>query len=1330
MTTRPIVMEADSVTQRYHFRPPVEFGATSYNYTAQRRRGRFVIKMAAAMYLATLPAYDTPGKCAKAMSYLWSHHRLALEYLRRTQQHQTQAVRGAGARSYTSEELRVAEAKWKAHFGEQVLLPDGFQRSWDEIVPFFVQSIQELERDLALPNAQGDGTENGGLAVNTTASEEVEAAGQFLDLTKIHARALFVLYEKTVSHLRTVSVAKSSMGTLSTPDHQHLASRGWLPIHQILSEISPDLEGEPALKVLLEWMRALDESQRGTIYVALLTPLNVLGKLQLLHDGDWGEGGVATVTAEMAEAAPVTHLRAAWGHKDADVAAAVIQEHIPVLLNSLVHLSEVDIGDSRAVPQPTDCHKDPARDKCTSGPSYSSWLEYVADVKVIRKEAAGASGRVYPQYRPMQVLIPEPVVDALCAPLQLVRLQYNTSTATALTELIQRTRAHNTMLRGADGTVGSSSASGLAKVTFAELLALLQPPSGFCVAVFLAAMTGHAARLAFLPVSTEYFAAQDQAVSGWYMPVHMLRVSPRSANGEGRGSDSLTGAAMLPPSLMRGATAVAAPETTMNLFVCPCALTSGVLWLGDEAAPATPTRSSFRPLQPPVGCVVDFDLLYGIHTDSKSGSKAVTVRRPQTERIVNLRIASLWDIWCWYGFQTASGGHLTATDADATTPPQRLMVTERIGVVLGPKHHQPPPYLVSRAQGTEPPPSPTAEVVPREEGEEAFCQSDNNQSDRAPATDDAALLPVRVLLAENSETRIPVAAAESLASECSPLMHRLPWEFFPVAEAESTILRLDAVYRAELRCSCERWRSQYLELLRPLQRGGNEEEAVHGIQGSERSTVDARVEQQASWRACTAVSARERALWSGLSAWMKRLDHECALPSFSLLLPPDVVLGVSNTNKDARRLCSVGRKKALAALRRLVSTVDAPSLFYFNTEVPFIPPLNPEEHRMWVVENEAAWQPDTVVDASLSTSAASRGGGCWTIAAHPEVLLAAVRDEDGEEIVHMYVRQACVLLRSRTHRALAAVVEADLSTTRRSGVRDRHKEALRLCRFSRPPTGPGGGNASHFGESLEELAVHAALRHGHSGCRITPLACDEIVLGAAWPAEYIVEYALLPPLQEALEVYCAKKRAEVEVTTARQLRADPDVGSAGASGVYNAMLIAAAPGAAALQVMMEDLHRELLLVLTDEAAMEVCEFYGDALVDYCAAVTTLSYRFASSNFSIWRGGNITDSSTNEALVESVLPAVLRRYWMSRRRICNSKRLADCVESLFGALVKSLWVYPLQRMVAHRAGEGASQLHSSIACGTARVGADAVVPPDADMLVYVASALLELLSGGH
>lgn len=1305
----PSLLEADPVTGHYHFPAVVDVDATSASHVAARRRGRFVIKLAAALYLAQLPHFDTPAKCTTAMSYLWGHERLGLEYLRRSGLWGARFSPAGAPPTFSPQQINVAESRWKARLGEQVLRENGFLQCWDDLVPFFRESVQQLECDEAqsaktpLPD---DATALAPKAMGSPPSRHPSAAGPtgdpVLDLAKVPARALSILYEKTVRHLRLVTPARCAVGPHSTPAQQHLASRGWLRLSQILTEVHTDLETEPTLKVLWVWMAALSEAQQHALFLALLRPMNVLGKLQLLHDAS----ALARLPAETARASHITHLRAAWGHKDADVAAAVMREHVPVMLHSLAVSDGVDSGECAPATVPAQASGQGRQSDESASPASSRWFEFIEDTRMLRREVLETQGRLYPQHRPLQVLVPSSFIEALSAPLQSVRPgDVDTPAGIPLASLVQRT---------------TTPAADASRVTYGELMALLQPKSGFCVTSFFAAVTGGASRFAFLPVANAYFGAQAADVQGWYMPQHMLRVHHCTGGAHRREDDIAVSAGAPATQGEGGVTAVAAPGSAMTLLVFPCALTCGVLQRS-AAVPAPPHSSPPLSL-PSVATVVNCALLYGLHHAPETAPVCVLAYRPETERVVSLRIASLWALWCNYGMWRDSA---EVEDASGL----RLMSESAFGL---PAPLQPAPAAAASGPAPQPPACNPAQIAYASTSQEAE---------------------------EGLDTVAP-----------GPMVHHLPWEFFPAAEVETTLCRLDAACRAELHCACERWRSTCLRLLRPeplclpshgdvtVSSGASHVDPATEALGPHLSAATVPgggVPQPLTLRE---VEDREHALWSGLSEWIQALERACALPSLSLLLPPDVRLAVpsgagaggaepdangfldpaaapppaaaveAGSAATARRLCAVGRKKALATLRRLVSGENAPLLFYVDAEVKFVAPLRRATHRLWLVEPEAddveAWAAPnaTVGGASVGTavpssvralsptetsfSHGSRTRDGWTVAARRELVAAEASDEGGEQSVGFYVRLPCVLQRPTAHRttAVATSVDADYTTLRQSGVRDTYVAPLRLCRYARRRRPPGGAAPAHELEwQLEELATHAPRRYAHQGCRVTPLVCDEVVLGAAWPAELIVEHALLPPLREAIELFAQRRRAEVhascEQTRLRQQSA---------SAILER-------SAAALQAMTEDLRRELLLVLTDKTAMEQREFYGDALVDYCASVTTLSCRSASSNVALWRGGNITGSSTNASLAVGVLPGVLRHYWMSRRRVCNGKRLADSIESLFGAVAMAVWVHPLLR------------LHAAM---TAAAACDACAPPDADLLVYVASALMELLSGGR
>jgi hypothetical protein len=268
---------------------------------------------------------------------------------------------------------------------------------------------------------------------------------------------------------------------------------------------------------------------------------------------------------------------------------------------------------------------------------------------------------------------------------------------------------------------------------------------------------------------------------------------------------------------------------------------------------------------------------------------------------------------------------------------------------------------------------------------------------------------------------------------------------------------------------------------------------------------------------------RENALWCGLSQWIREVHTACDMPDYSLLLPPRVQLESNippTMQTEQRVLGGVGRKSGLAALRCLFGGPDTQTNFFVEAEHPYAEPHDISAHLFWVVEDE-----DTVL---------------WTAHHHPEVLLADRHDSNGEPMVVMYLRQACVLYRMKGAQGRAtASSHADgvdgqgpdlrllrfvsrCASANESSARNAETVLLGSTAASTPPkatsaapavSGVGGG-----GGALEGIPLHAPLRHAHCGCRVTPLSCDELVLGVAWPAEAIVDYLPTPPLREAIDV--------------------------------------------------------------------------------------------------------------------------------------------------------------------------------------------------------------------
>ncbi|KPA79599.1 Dcl2, dicer-like protein [Leptomonas pyrrhocoris] len=1418
----PAILEANPDTHIYRFPTQIDFDVTSHNNVANRRRGRYVIKLAATLFLAMQADFNTPGRCSDAMAYLWGHTRLAQEYLRRNRPLRTPCA------SYTSQQLIKAEGQWKAALGLQVLEADGFQRCWHELEPFFERCLEELRKvnkgvpvskspngntvppaqlsSLAEPlmNTRASVAAAAAVAAVAAAAKEivtpaaplsaVEASSGFcsaakqtvrrttpsLDLAKVPARGVAVLYEKTVRFLRLASTARRAGYANATPEEAFLASRGWMPVRQVLDGVYADLSSDSALKTLWAWWLTVPADQMVVHYLSLLLLLRFSGELQFLQDqvcrtGSNG-GGVEFPLSS------VTHLRAAWGHDDKSVAAAVMQEHSRVPLRSLVDGTASEAAPSGAPQQPR----------------ASGWFEYCNDAKVLRKEMVDVGGRVFTPEGPYQLLLPRDVFADLCAPLRPVSLQDPSSPAASLAPLMRRTKKASKPPDG-KGSAAFGVTSTETFVTQDEFEAMLHPSSSFAIATAVAAMTFAASRLALVQVSARYFTRQDETVCGLEVPLRMVHAncSPHRRGANNSDSCGVVNEAREGDRASSRLSAVAAPGSTRSLLVLPHGLTYGLLQPTSmrNVGAAPPSSSPLRrdSFFPAAACVVDPNAVYDVAITG-GGGPWVRVLRPPTKLLVDLRIASFWDLWQWYGFTLSpSPSNVRGEGAACNTQhpsskkkgaltlwPRRLMVEDEMNVLVKPSvplslrpeassRSLPPPssFLSSIAASVRSTASPQVEGGAEDDDDDAEQRHGSDSGGAANAgggaeTTDVAATPV-VTPTEETFDAIP----------------RFPWEYFPAAQAEALVLRLDAAYKAGLKEAWEGWNETGLSVLKPpypsvrsglpLSSGGPRS----GTRGGDilRSLIAAGAETSPATAVPAAVpewQMREHALWDGLSRWVSAVQKGCAMPTFSLLLPPNLDLqpppSQSAISLTKRRLGTVGRRKGMAALRRLFGAMDSPTNFFIVEERVYAPQHNFDTYGVWVLEEAATENEakDDVSGASAAPPRASDNGGhlsCtdatrdevrWAIAQRPEVLLADMRDNHDERVVGMYLQHACVLHRSPnspcTRGRSTAGGEMGFTALAQDGVGDSAFSALRLLRFVGSGahvegvdenTLHGAGDATACpsdahtsaigacrapGGIMEEISLHSPLRHAHCGCRVSPFACDELLLGAAWPAEAIVDYVLVPPLREAVEVYYAKRSASAQTPSCERR-------SSSSGAMRDTFFWSAPPSATAVAAIISDLRRELLRVLTDEVAMEQREFYGDGLLDYCVAVTTLSYRHASSNFAIWRGGNITESSTNSELVMRALPTMLRDYWMSRRGICNDKRLADCVESLFGALSMALWVLPLRRRRAFGAERGDDKDAVDAATLGGAVGTDQDVPaPDADVLIYVASALLQLLSG--
>jgi hypothetical protein len=408
--------------------------------------------------------------------------------------------------------------------------------------------------------------------------------------------------------------------------------------------------------------------QVGVLFLSLILPLNMAGELQVLHDPccccSSGEAETAALSSPS-----VTHFRVAWGQHERDVAVAVLQEHTHVPLRSLAE------GD--------------AAREVEIEPHSSGWFEYCGDTKKTRKNIMEMGGPVYTAERPYQVLVPHDTLAPLLAPLEMVSLQDSSRRAKALASLMQRSeKPGNDPGRNSSGAFGCVDTSA-ASVAADELEATLQPFSSFALAVAVAATTFVASRLAFLSVSMEYLSQQDPTVSGLEVLVHMVRSGDRDGDGHELGAEQEK-----PRSATRRS-AVAAPASPRIVLVVPRHLTFGLLPVqaqqqqqqhqGSASAPAA--INSWEVL----GDVVDARALYSIITYTSCGGQFIMTEQPPTELLEDLRIASLWGLWLWYGFTASRSSTLTPECGDATQSSKEggrrelefpwLLVRKEIGVL-------------------------------------------------------------------------------------------------------------------------------------------------------------------------------------------------------------------------------------------------------------------------------------------------------------------------------------------------------------------------------------------------------------------------------------------------------------------------------------------------------------------------------------------------------------------------------------------------------------------------------------------------------------------------
>jgi hypothetical protein len=257
----PTILEEDPNTATHRFASRPKRDIENDENVASQRRGRFVIKLAATLFLAGHDDFDTPGKCAVAMSHLWGHTRLGEEYLRHSN------YPCAPKLPYTSQQLAKAENQWKAALGNKVLEKDEFYKCWLDLKPFFRRCIKEVRRDedksasvvvskKTASSSKDDDSSNAlikglgqfipaavshtlltatpadhtGAFFDNLSKPTLPRTVAFLDLAKVRASGFTLVFDKMLGVLRLASAGHHAVPVDATPDAVFLASRGWLPL--------------------------------------------------------------------------------------------------------------------------------------------------------------------------------------------------------------------------------------------------------------------------------------------------------------------------------------------------------------------------------------------------------------------------------------------------------------------------------------------------------------------------------------------------------------------------------------------------------------------------------------------------------------------------------------------------------------------------------------------------------------------------------------------------------------------------------------------------------------------------------------------------------------------------------------------------------------------------------------------------------------------------------------------------------------------------------------------------------------------------------------------
>lgn len=895
---------------------------------AARRRGRFVIKLAAALFLMECDEADfpDPGSLSNGMAALWSHTAVGEESLRRHRW---------GCRSPSR--LLAAEGAWKAELGWLVVTPvadgGGFAACNKELTSYFQHSIkQHLKERRSLANASpacgGDASEkalrhdgnhptNSGTSlpsVLTAPERNPPACPPPPPDVRTTLTELNLLFSWTLKVLRVWCAARAPVDvSLNEHDATRIAE-GWMSLRELLLYLRPMMSGHcgsgaassPKSQSLFKWLLTTQDDVAMAALALVLTRLDYLNKIQYAEEDTIhparhtsscssfsssphslqstprdDSGTTSTPAPPKGQKQQVScdaggYLRASWTHSDATVAANVLKTYPRVLLRHLL----ADTYDDEAADGADGCDGKPEA-AMESRLRTFCFYDVAEHVPQWQGELNKFGGRLCPVFRPFLLMVPQSVVSRI---------------------------AH-----GADRTdapFGLLSLRGPAREEAVAVLAEAAPPSVWREAALECSGLGNTCALAAIdPHFLEELSSTPVAVVSAQLEGNSS-LRPRQASGAP--FVLLVGASPSgwPPCAVQPATAPkdwVIPTRALYALQAQTAL-APALSVSSPNAATGPASSKVSILAlarvenglPPQGVL-------SLPTSGRSGSTETGVF-VATVLTVKATVPA--------GTPSASGSSLSTF---ATTPAPSLAVSSTV------------PHSL-------PPSAPTA-----------------------VSSGDAA---TRV----GTDLAVSSSPANSTAVASSATAQSTVTQSYPLGAAEGCLRELARRHEAQVRQKISAWLDVCPALV---------EKATSPVRTT--STEENSTTQE--------LHRRYEGIWRGLRDWASELQSACKTTSYSLLLPPTTLsvsaireegqAGGDNGTASPPQPLFLGQKKAVATLRRLLLTDPALRTLSLDQEVVLsLAPDQASPPPSWYVRRTCAEakQPASTLPFKASTLAARLAG--------------------------------------------------------------------------------------------------------------------------------------------------------------------------------------------------------------------------------------------------------------------------------------------------------------------------------------------------------------------